>query len=237
MREDKKKIVQLILKALLLVSIITGIAVGVYFALKNANFVQMKDKLGDTIWFWLIIGLLQIVQVIFIPVSNQIITVPIALMFESELWKVWLTSWLSIWLATVILYYLGRFGGQKILNWLLKDKEQVNKCTSFLNRGWIFYPLGMLLPLPDDIITVLAGTAKMKARFVIVCSLLTRAIDTACSVWGWGWLTKQGVWGWIILSVGILALIGMTVGFYFWQKKHLQKESENERMGEDVDSI
>ena len=77
MREDKKKIVQLILKALLLVSIITGIAVGVYFALKNANFVQMKDKLGDTIWFWLIIGLLQIVQVIFShPRNEKLLGVP-----------------------------------------------------------------------------------------------------------------------------------------------------------------
>ena len=218
--KEKQQIKSIVLKSLLLIVIIVGIAVGVYFALKNADFVALKNQLGDTFWFWLIIGLLQIVQVIFIPISNQIITVPVALMFPNDLIKVWITSWISIWIATIILYLLGRFGGQKILSWLLGDKEQVDKCTKFLNRGWVFYPLGMLLPLPDDIITVLAGTAKMKFYFVLICSLFTRGIDTACSVWGWGWLTKQGVWGWIILSIGIMILVAITIGFYLWQKKH-----------------
>ena len=60
----------------------------------------------------------------------------------------------------------------------------------------------------------------MKFYFVLICSLFTRGIDTACSVWGWGWLTKQGVWGWVILSIGVMILVAITIGFYLWQKKH-----------------
>lgn len=228
----KKQIISIILKSLLIIAIFAVLAVSTYFILRacgfttKEDFVRLRNDLGDTIWLWIIIGAFQIVQVIFIPISNQIITVPCALVFNDELWKVWLTSWISIWLATLILYVLGRWGGEKILKWLLKDKEQVNRCTRFINRGWIFFPLGMLLPLPDDIVTVLAGTGKMKFWFVAVCSLFTRAIDTAVSVWGWGYLTRYW-WGWIILAVGIV-LLGIGT-WLFWRIQRKREKIEQSK--------
>lgn len=214
----------LIIKILIIILSFTAIAVSTFFILKacgfttKEDFLRLRNELGSTFWIWLIIFTLQIIQVIFIPISNQIITVPCALVFNDELWKVWLTSWLSIWVATLTLYALGRWGGEKILKWLLKDEEMVKRCTRFLKRGWVFFPLGMLLPLPDDIVTVLAGTGKMNFWFVAVCSLFTRAIDVACSVWGWGYLTRYW-WGWIILAVGIIILGTLSVVFWKWQKR------------------
>lgn len=229
----KKKVLKIVIKSLVIVAIFAIIAVSVYFILKacgfttKEDFIRLRDNLGDSFLFWLVVGLLQIVQVIFIPLSNQLITVPLSLMFPtSELWKVWITSWLSIWLATIILYFIGRFAGKKILNWILSDKEQTEKCANFLKKGWIFYPIGMLLPLPDDIITILAGTSKMNFIFVIICSCLTRLVDTACSVYGWGFLTRYW-WGWVILGVGIILLGVMTLLFYKWQKKHSVAKTDN----------
>ena len=214
-----------ILRSLLIIGIVATIGVCGYLILwacgftNKEQFETLRNNLGDSIWFWLVVALLQIFQVIFIPISNQIITVPLALMFPTnELWKVFLCSWLSIWVATMILYLIGRLGGEKILNFVLKDKEQVEKCTNWLNKGWMFYPLGMLLPLPDDIVTVVAGTSRFKWWFIAICSLCTRAIDIACSVWGWGYLTRYW-WGWIILAVGIIALGLITWLFYKLQKK------------------
>lgn len=229
-----------IIKILIIVVIIGLMALGGYFILRACGFTTkeqfeaLRKSLGDSFLFWFIIALLQIFQVIFIPISNQIITVPLALLFPtSELWKVFLCSWLAIWFATMILYFIGRFAGQKLLGWILKDQEQVDKCTKFLNKGWIFYPLGMLLPLPDDIITTLAGTVKFKVWFVAICSLFTRAIDVACSVWGWGYLTRYW-WGWIILAVGVIALGLMTFGFYKWQKRQ-NKADKNKVQGNTQD--
>lgn len=221
----KKKVLKIILKSLLIVIILASIAIGVYFILRACGFttaeqfIGLRDRLGESIWFWLIIALLQIVQVIFIPVSNQIITIPLALIFPTnELWKVWLCSWLAIWVATLILYVIGRLGGKKLLGWLLSDKEQAEKCANWLKRGWVFYPLGMLLPLPDDIITILAGTSKMNIWFVIGCSLLTRAVDSACSVFGFGILTKYA-WGWLLLALGIILLVVATIIFWKIERK------------------
>lgn len=209
----KKKI----LKSLLVVLIVASIGVGVFFIFKACgftsadDFIRLRDNLGDSIYFWLIIALLQGIQVTLIPVSNQLITVPLALIFPtSDLWKVWLCSWLSIWFATLILYVIGRFGGEKILNWILGDKEQTEKCGQFLKKGKAFYIIGMLSLLPDDIITILAGVGKMGFVYVAVASLFTRAIDVACSVFGFGLLTNYW-WGWILLIFGIIAIVSVSI--------------------------
>ena len=232
MKEFLKKYKSSIIKTIIVIAILVAIAVGVYFILRACGFtkaedyIALKNKFGDSVVFWLIVGLLEIVQVIFVPLTNQIITVPVAMVFNDELWKVWLTAWISIWLATLILYWIVRVGGPKLLKWILNDKEQVEKCTNFLNRGWIFYPIGMLLPLPDDVITTLAGTAKMNFFFVAICSFFTRALDTAFSVFLYGYAVKHP-WLWIIIVLGTIGLFVLT--FFLWkrdQKKRKELEQE-----------
>ena len=224
-KETSKKILGTITKCLLLLLIFAIIGVSAYFCLKGCgltttdDFIKLKTELGDSFLLWFIIGCLQIIQVIFIPITNQIITVPIAFVFNDDLLKVFFTSWISIWLATLVLYFLGRWGGDKILKWLLNDNKQVDRCKNWLNKGWIFYPIGMLLPLPDDIITTLAGTSKMNFLFVAICSFITRGIDVACSVFGFGLLTKYW-WGWLILAVGIIILIASTIILFKIEKKY-----------------
>ena len=236
MKNFLKKYKGAIIKTIIVLIAIAAVAVGVYFILKacgyttKEDFLALRDRIGSNIWFWIIIGLLQIVQVIFIPINNQVITIPCALVFNDELWKVWLTSWISIWIATFILYWIGRGGGKLLLSWILNDKEQTEKCTNWLKRGWFFYPLGMLLPLPDDVITTLAGAAKMKVWFVMLCAFFTRGIDTACSVYGWGFLTKFW-WGWLLLGIGIALLILLT--FLLWKiDKRLREKEEQQKLEE-----
>lgn len=232
MKEFIKKYKSSIIKTIIVIAVLVAIAVGVYFILRACGFtkaedyIALKNKFGDSVVFWLIVGLLEIIQVIFVPLTNQIITVPVAMVFNDELWKVWLTAWISIWLATLILYWIGRVGGPKLLKWILNDQEQVEKCTNFLNRGWIFYPIGMILPLPDDVITTLAGTAKMNFFFVAICSFFTRALDTAFSVFLYGYAVRHP-WLWIVIIVGTIGLFVLT--FFLWkrdQKKRKELEQE-----------
>ena len=229
MKTFLKKYRGAIIRTIIVMVAIAAVAVGVYFILKacgfttKEDFVALRDRIGDNVWFWIVVDLLQVVQVIFIPLTNQIITVPLALVFNNELWKVWITSWISIWIATLILYWIGRSGGRALLKWILNDEEETERCSNWLRRGWIFYPICMLLPLPDDVITTLAGTAKIKFLFVLICSFFTRGIDTACSVYGWGYLTRWW-WGWVLLIIGNILLFVLT--FFLWKidKKMLEKK-------------
>ena len=222
-----------IFRSLLIIGIVATIGVCGYLILwacgftNKEQFEALRNDLGDSIWFWLVIALLQIFQVIFIPISNQIITVPLALMFPTnELWKVFLCSWLSIWIATMILYLIGRLGGEKILNFVLKDKEQVEKCTKWLNKGKYYYIILMWLPFPDDIVTILAGTSHYGFVYIAIASLITRAVDIACSVWGFGYLTRYW-WGWLILAVGIILLgVGTWLFKRYDTRRNQRKEEE-----------
>ena len=226
----KKKVLKIVLKSLAIVSIIAILAVSCYFILKacgfttQEDFIRLRNDLGNSFLFWLVIGLLQIIQVIFIPVSNQLITGSLALIFPiEELWKVFLVSWLSIWASTLILYVIGRFGGLKVFKWLLESDEKVEKYTNFIHRGKMFYPLGCLAPIiPDDLITILAGAGKMNFWFVMVSAFITRAIDVACSVWGFGILGKYW-FGWIIIGVAYLGLIIFSI-WYFKKQSIENKE-------------
>lgn len=216
MKKLSKQTKSTIIKSLILVGIIAIIAIGAYFILRACgfttveDFTRLRDDLGDSFTFWLVITLLQIIQVVFIPITNQIVTVPVALIFKNELWKVFLSSWAGIFLGSIALYFIGRYGGQKILGWILSDKEKAERCSNWMNKGKAFYPLGMLIPfVPDDVLTTLAGTAKFKFWYVLLVVAVTRGICCAFSVWGWGYLT-QFWWGWIILAVGLIGLLALT---------------------------
>lgn len=215
-------------KIAIILAVVAAVAVSVYFILRACGFttvddyLELRNNLGDSVWFWIIIGLLQIVQVIFIPISNQIVTVPLALIFPAnELWKVWLSAWISIWIATLILYFVGRWGGDKLLKWILTDEEQVKKCEGFLKKHRNYYILLMILPFPDDVVTVLAGTCRFGFLYVLFASLFTRGLDTAISVFGFGLLAKYW-WGWVVLIGGFVLL---TLATILWGKCDKKKNA------------
>lgn len=235
-KKNRKQIIKILVIAL----VIGGIAVGGYFILKACGFTtaedfrRLRDTIGDNIWFWLIIFALQVFQTVAIPISNQAISAPIAIVFNNSLWKVWLVSWLGIWVGTIILYFIGRLGGDKLFKWVLGDEKQVEKCKRWLCRGKAFYILGMLLPLPDDVITTLAGAARYEFSFVAIASLFTRAVDVACTVWGFGYLTKFW-WGWLILAVGAILLLLATWLMFKWDKKKtIEEKKMEEQNGENI---
>ena len=154
-----------------------------------------------------IIIFLQIVQVVFIPISNQIITIPaIAVLCVVP---AFVCSFIGIEIGTIILYFIGRYGGGKFLQWLLGDKEKAEKIKNLVNSRRLFYPVGMLIAIiPDDLLTTLAGVAKMNFWYVFIVSAITRALCIAYTVFGIGFLSSTW-WGMTIfgvVTVGIIAL-------------------------------
>lgn len=130
-----------ILKVLLLVAIVAGIAGITYLVLylcgftTLADFVRLRDEMGDSITFWSIIVALQIVQAVFLQCSNSIITAPLAVLYKEELWKVFLASWIGVFIGNVILYLLGRWCGGKLLKFVLGDEEKAEKMKEFMKKG------------------------------------------------------------------------------------------------------
>ena len=154
-----------------------------------------------------IIIFLQIVQVVFIPISNQIITIPAIAVLGVV--PAFVCSFIGIEIGTIILYFIGRYGGGKFLQLLLGDKEKAEKIKNLVNSRRLFYPVGMLIAIiPDDLLTTLAGVAKMNFWYVFIVSAITRALCIAYTVFGIGFLSSTW-WGMTIfgvVTVGIIAL-------------------------------
>jgi len=221
---------KIILKTLLLVAIIAVIAVSTYLILRACGFTtvedfqRLRDQLGDSIWFWAIIVLLQIIQVVFIPISNSLISAPIAVIFSNELWKVFLASWIGICIGTIILYFIGKYAGGKLLKFVLGDPEKAEKLKGFMLQGKAFFVIGDVIPvIPNDVLTVLAGMSGYSFLFTFIVTLITRAICIATTVWLFGYITT---YPWLIAVLVALIVFMIFAGIYV-TKRQIKKQKEN----------
>lgn len=206
---------KLILKASLVLLIFVAMALLVFGLMKLLK-VDTIDGLREMVnsygvWAYCIIILLQIVQVILIPVSNQVITIPAIAVVG--IWQAFFCSWIGIEIGTIVLYFIGRNGGGKFLTWLLSDKEKADKFGHLVKTRKLFYPVGMLIGvIPDDLLTTLAGVGKLNFWYVLIVSIVTRGICTAATVFSFGILT-QTWWGIMLLCIGGILLV--TSGYLF----------------------
>lgn len=235
---------KIILKILLILVVLAIIALGVYGLMKLlgvdsiSGLQEVCNKYGK--YSYLIIITLQIIQVVFIPISNQIITIPAIAVIG--IIPAFICSWIGIEIGTIILYLIGRKGGGKLLEWILSDKEKVEKTTTAMKTRKLFYIVGMLINvIPDDILTCVAGCAKLNFLYVLIVSAITRAICVASTVFGFGLLT-QTWWGIIILVVLYIGIIYLGYLFLRYEtkieawvaKKFRRKKNEEIQMDSSV---
>lgn len=138
-------------------------------------------------------------------------------------WAAFGCGFLGSLLSAVAAFYLGKVAGQPILEKLFADRlEKLSK--KIQNRGVISVALLRLVPVaPFVIVNLVAGLSKMKLRTFIAGSCL----GMLPGMLGVVFVTYQAKsaytdpsWQtWALLAVGILALIGLTVGV----KKFLKK--------------
>lgn len=205
-----------LLTKILLIVVVIAVMAGAVYGLMVALGVNTIDGLSDAVtqhgcWAYAIIVVLQVVQVVFIPISNQIITIPAIAVIG--VWPAFFCSWLGIEIGTIALYLIGRYGGGTLLRWLLSDQTKVDKFKQAVTERKLFYPVGMLIGvIPDDLLTTVAGAAHISFWYVLIVSVLTRGVCVFATVFGFGVLT-QTWWGVMILVVAIVLIA--TAGYIF----------------------
>lgn len=208
-------------KILIFIATIALMAGGVYglMYLLGVNTIEGLQAIcnDNAIISYTMIIALQIIQVVFIPISNQIITVPAIAVIG--IWPAFFCSWIGIEIGTIILYFIGRFGGGKFLKWLLGDKEKADKFKDLIISRKLFYPVGMLIGvIPDDLLTTLAGVAKMNFWYIFIVSIITRGVCVLTTVFGFGILTQSTV-GIILLVIGLIAICALGYIFLRYEPK------------------
>lgn len=141
------------------------------------NFVQMSG-----VWSWVVICLLQFLQVIFIPVPATFITLTSMKMYPDNLFMLFGLTLVVVVAAVVVAYFIGRKWGKKAVIWAAGSEEEYDKWLSVLKskKTNIFYMLTILLPVfPDDILCLIAGSIKMNFWWYLFTNIICRAIGLA----------------------------------------------------------
>nr|DAF20217.1 MAG TPA: SNARE associated Golgi protein [Caudoviricetes sp.] len=212
-KENKKTI----LRALLILVIITIIALSIYGIMKLCGIGSIENlrEIANSRGYWVypVIVILQIIQVVFIPLTNQLITVPAIVVVG--MWPAFFCSWIGIFIGTIILYFIGKSAGSKLFTWVLGgDKEKAEKYENILKSRQLFYPIGMLIgAIPDDLLTLTAGMSNINFWYVCIVAFISRGICTLITVFSWGYLPTLGIIGWILM--GFFSILLIVLAYFF----------------------
>lgn len=170
-----------VLKTVLVIFIYIAIIAVSWILLKifKLDSIATLKELCDGPWGYVIFLVLQILQVIFIPINSIIFTVPAIIIFGPV--KAFFISYVGLVIGSLLMFLIGRFGGMKIMKWIVGD-EKTKHYAKTLGKGKFILPIFLLIPIfPDDILCISAGLSNIKFLYFAIILLITRGIDLACT--------------------------------------------------------
>lgn len=101
----------------------------------------------------------------------------------------WRTIFFCFWVTSASLvgcisaYFLGRWGGKKVVKWIAGDEEEFEKWCKILNTkyGKLVYATTVLFPLfPDDLLSFVVGSLRIDFGFYVVSNAICKMIGAFC---------------------------------------------------------
>lgn len=140
----------------------------------------------------------------------------------------------GVFLTSMLLYLLGRFGGRKLGSFILGD-EDIEKATKLLEtKGQVYLPLMLMFPMfPDDALCFASGVLKMKWWYFMIIVIVFRGIGVfTLSFIGdlWGNYIEPNLTTPFMWAMFIIAVIFCVVSILFLANKldkHLEKKRNN----------
>ena len=198
---DKKSKKRLIITILIALGVI-GLFVFLYFFFDLNKYFTDSDLIKEEIESYgnlgqIIYVFLNFLQTTIIPITN-IPTIFAGTFIFGPLEAANLAI-IGVLIGSVVSFFIGRFFGTKLLNWILGEKELNKYLEMMKGRENVVFFLTMLLPgFPDDIICMIAGITPMRFRFFSITLLITRTIPIYLTAYGASVIPLDSVWGWVI---------------------------------------
>ena len=208
-----------IAKIIFIATVFCCIAGGAYLLLKAFGLDSidtLREIVNQGFWGYIIYIVLQIIQVLFIPINTSIFTIPAIVLFGPV--KAFLISWIGCTLGSIIMFLIAKIWGIKLLKWIVGE-EKATKYANMLKKGKYLLPIFLTVPIfPDDIICASAGLGNINFLYFCVVIIITRAIDTACACFIGAELIKTPVG---IVALVVFVIVMCIVGFFV--TKHQDK--------------
>lgn len=214
---QKNKIVDL---ALVLMVFVFAFEVLFYHSAVVNGLISFVENSG--IWSWVVISVLQFLQVVFIPIPAYFITLTSMKMYPDQMLLLFVVTLLVVMLGVITAYWIGRKWGKKAVVWAAGNEEEYNKWLNVLQskKTNLFYFLTVLFPIfPDDILCLLVGSIKMNFWWFLLCNFVGRAI---------GLITFMFVFTNISNGLTSIIIFGILIIILFIYKMILKRRVKNE---------
>ena len=163
--------------------------------------------------------LIQILQVVFVPIPAAVIAVVGSLIYGPILGALYCT--IGILIGSYISYAIGKTFGFKVVSWVVGQDNAMKYSNILAKRGSFFLCIAFLLPLfQDDILCLIAGISTMKFSTFFLVTTVTRPIGVIfMCLFGSGQIIPYSGWGLIVWGMILILAIGLIIVMYKFQDK------------------
>lgn len=179
------------------------------------------------VWSWIVIGILQFLQVVFIPVPASFVTLASMKMYPDNLILLFCITLGVITLGVVAAYWIGRCWGKKAVMWCAGSEEEYEKWLKVLKckKTNVVYLTTILLPIfPDDILSIMAGSIRMNFWYYLIVNIIGRGIGLASFMFTFSMISNS-IWTIIIMFALVVALIVVKIII----QRRLKREYSSDR--------
>lgn len=222
MEEKKKKEIKgMIIRFSISLLIIGVILLVAYLIFRHLGYTSMsKEILQEKIektgaWGPIVFIFVSFLQVTFIPIPGMVTILAGNLLFGP--WISLLYSFIGMFLGSVLAFKLGRVLGRPFVNWIVGDKETVDK---YLNKARgkevvAFFFMFLLPMFPDDALCSIAGITPIKWPEFILMQLISKPIGILGTLFFMsGEIIPFRGWGlFVIGGVAVLSVIAFIICF------------------------
>ena len=170
-------------------------------------------------WSIAVFVLLQILQVVILPLPALVCYIPGVVIF-GPLYATLLAS-LGVIAGSVINYFLGKVFGKKLVCWIA-GKETTDKYAAYFGKkGKVIFLLMQILPFfPDDILCMVAGLTSMNFPYFISVMIFVRPFIIAAYCYlGSGTIIPFEGWGIAVWLVIFAVCIALAVLSFIYQER------------------
>ena len=195
-------------KIIFVLFMLVGVSMGVFFIFRALGFDinpfgrsgGSPTIAGGVAVVFLIFVLIYIVQSLtlnLIPgTTTFFITILAVNLFQHDLKLslpiVFLISISAVLIASIPLYFMGRYGGRSLLFWLFGREALEKRLDWFARNGARGVPWLFLIPMfPTDLLCVVCGASKMKFWQYLLIVVVFRPIEVAILVFLWPFLMGE----------------------------------------------
>jgi uncharacterized membrane protein YdjX (TVP38/TMEM64 family) len=220
-----KQINKILSLTLIVLSIVVGFEILFYHRVITNWLSDVVTNAG--VWSWVVLGIVQFLQVVLIPMPATFITLISMKMYPDNLYLLFAITLAVIMLGVATSYWIGRKWGKKAVIWCAGSEEEYEKWLGVLKskKTNLIYLVTILFPIfPDDILCLIAGSIKMNFWWYFVANLVGRAIGLVTFMFVFKAISNS-IWSIIVMIALLVALVVIKIIV----KRRLTRESCDNR--------